>query len=554
MNNLTIKLIHTTDTHGCFFPFDFIEGRPCNGSMARISTYVKRMRSKYGNRLLLVDGGDILQGQPTCYYCNFVQPQMKNVAARVINFMRYDLQTIGNHDIETGHAVYDKYAAELDCDLLAANVVNEVTLKPYFKPYAIRNIEGVKIAFIGMLTPTIPYWLQKDLWSGMKFLDIPSCMAQWVKHVREVEHADAIVALFHSGFDGGIQDANGSENACVTTARNVPGVDLILCGHDHQLKREYVTNHGKEICIINPSSNAHYVSECRLCFEFNQEGTPKLNAVKAQLRNIDNENVDESFMEQFNKDIEQVKQYVSRKLGIFAHSIYTRDCFFRSAPFGDLIHDIQLEHIGADISLNAPLKFDACIRKGDVHVSDLFNLYTYENQLYVIKMTGKELKDLLEMSYGQWVTTMKSPDDHIMLMKQDGTGHWHWTNLAFNFDTAFGIDYEVDVRQNYGKKVNILRMTNGQPFCEDKTYRVAMNSYRGNGGGELLTRGAGISLKELPNRIEYVSEKDQRSIIMDYIECHKVIDAKPHNNWSFVPMEWTEPALERDYKLLFGKH
>ena len=81
-----------------------------------------------------------------------------------------------------------------------------------------------------------------------------------------------------------------------------------------------------------------------------------------------------------------------------------------------------------------------------------------------------------------------------------------------------------------------------------------MNSYRGNGGGELLTRGAGISLKELPNRIEYVSEKDQRSIIMDYIERHKVIDAKPNNNWSFVQMEWTEPALERDYKLLFGKH
>ena len=169
-------------------------------------------------------------------------------------------------------------------------------------------------------------------------------------------------------------------------------------------------------------------------------------------------------------------------------------------------------------------------------------------------MTGKELKNLLEMSYGQWITTMKSPDDHIMLMKQDDTGRWHWANLAFNFDTAFGIDYEVDVRQNYGKKVNILRMTNGQPFCEDKTYRVTMNSYRGNGGGELLTRGAGISLKELPNRIEYVSEKDQRSIIMDYIERHKIIDVKPHNNWSFVPMEWTEPALERDYKLLFGKH
>ena len=97
-------------------------------------------------------------------------------------------------------------------------------------------------------------------------------------------------------------------------------------------------------------------------------------------------------------------------------------------------------------------------------------------------------------------------------------------------------------------------MTNGEPFEESRTYRVAMNSYRGNGGGELLTRGAGIPLQEIPRRIELISSKDQRSIIMDYIERHKVIDAKPHNNWHFVPEAWTQPALARDYELLFPQH
>ena len=554
MSKFTIKILHTTDIHGCFFPFDFIEGHPCKGSMARIASYVKQMRYKYGQHLLLVGGGDVLQGQPSCYYCNYVQPSMENVAARVMNVLEYDLQTIGNHDIETGHAVYDKYAAEANYDILAANIVYNNSLKPYFKPYAIREIAGIRIAFIGMLTPSIPYWLHENLWQGMTFLDIPSCMAKWVKHVREIEHADVVIGLFHSGFEGGIQDTNGNENESIKTAQEVSGVDLILCGHDHRLKRECIKKDGRKIYIINPSSNAHYISECSLNFEKSPQGQIHLASTDAQLVNIDNEKIDQTFMEHFSSDIEKVKQYVGRKIGTFTHSIYTRDSFFGSSAFSDLIHDIQLDFTGADISLNAPLKFDACIHEGDIHVSDLFNLYTYENQLYVVRMTGKEVRLLLEMSYDQWVTTMQNPNDHIMLMDQETDGQWHWHNLAFNFDTAAGIDYEVDVTQPDGQKVHILRMSNGQSFEENRTYRVAMNSYRGNGGGELLTRGAGIPLQEIPQRIEFISSKDQRSIIMEYIEHHKIIDAQPHNNWHFVPETWTHPALKKDYELLFPKH
>jgi len=153
-----------------------------------------------------------------------------------------------------------------------------------------------------------------------------------------------------------------------------------------------------------------------------------LTSTDAQLVNIDNEKIDQTFMEHFSSDIEKVKQYVGRKIGTFTHSIYTRDSFFGSSAFSDFIHDIQLDFTGADFSLNAPLKFDACIHEGDIHVSDLFNLYTYENQLYVVRMTGKEVRLLLEMSYDQWITTMQNPNDHIMLMDQETDGHWHWHN------------------------------------------------------------------------------------------------------------------------------
>lgn len=155
------------------------------------------------------------------------------------------------------------------------------------------------------------------------------------------------------------------------------------------------------------------------------------------------------------------------------------------------------------------------------------------------------------MSYYQWVDTMKSKDDHIMLMDIDNNGKHHWRNLAFNFDSAAGIDYEVDVTKEKGHKVKILRMSDGRPFSEENIYKVAMNSYRGNGGGELLTKGAGIPFEEIASRIEYISDKDQRRLLMEYIESHQHINPQAHTNWKFTPTEWTEHAIKKDRDLLF---
>ena len=216
---------------------------------------------------------------------------------------------------------------------------------------------------------------------------------------------------------------------------------------------------------------------------------------------------------------------------------------------------------GADISFNAPLTFDEVIEAGDVKVSDMFNLYKYENQIYVMNLTGEEVRKHLEMSYDLWVNTMTSPDDHIMLdhimlLNDEAKGdqqRFGFKNLAFNFDSAAGIDYEVDVTKPDGQKVRILRMSNGQPFDEHKTYKVVLNSYRGNGGGELLTKGAGIPHDELNNRIIYRSERDQRYYLTKEIEKQGVLEPQANNNWRFVPEEWTKPALARDRRLIFGE-
>lgn len=553
-----LRVIQTTDVHGCFFPYDFINQRPKKGSMARVMTYVDSVRKQYGENLLLLDNGDILQGQPTCYYSNFVNPDMPNVAAAVINYMGFDAQTIGNHDIETGHAVYDKWIEEVKCPMLGANIINRATGKPYTEPYAIFNRQGVKIAVLGLLTPAIPNWLNEELWKGLKFEEMVGSAKYWVNHLKKTEQADIIIGLFHSGKDGGIHTDEYDEDASLRIAREVPGFDMVLFGHDHTKFGEVIKNvEGKDVLCMNASCNALMVCDASITVTWNEKRGKKTNLKKeisGTIANVENLKVDQDFMDHFSATIDSVNHFVNRKIGTFEKSIYSRDCYFGPSEFTDFIHDLQLKLTGADISFNAPLTFDSRIRKGDVHVSDMFNLYKYENQIYVVKMTGEEIRKHLEMSYDQWVATMKSPDDHIMLLNdasKDDQQRLGFKNLTFNFDSAAGIEYEVDVTRPNGEKVRILRMSNGEPFEGDKWYNVVMNSYRGNGGGELLTKGAGIPHHELKNRIVFESERDQRFYLMQEIEKTGHMDPQKHQNWKFVPQEWAKKAIERDKAIIF---
>jgi 2',3'-cyclic-nucleotide 2'-phosphodiesterase/3'-nucleotidase len=339
-------------------------------------------------------------------------------------------------------------------------------------------------------------------------------------------------------------------------AKEVPGFDLILYGHDHTKHQDIITNdEGGIVVCLDPSSVALMVSDAEIKVTM-KDGRVFDKQVTGQVVSVANLPIDEQFMDHFEADIDSVYNYVNRKIGVFKKAIYTRDCYFGSSAFCDFIHNLQLQITGADISFNAPLTFDEVIEAGDVKVSDMFNLYKYENQIYVMNLTGEEVRKHLEMSYDQWVNTMTSPDDHIMLLNDEAKGdqqRFGFKNLAFNFDSAAGIDYEVDVTKPDGQKVRILRMSNGQPFDEHKTYKVVMNSYRGNGGGELLTKGAGIPHDELNNRIIYRSERDQRYYLTKEIEKQGVLEPQANNNWRFVPEEWTKPALARDRRLIFGE-
>ena len=550
---IDLKFIETSDVHGSFFPYDFINRKPKAGSLARVATYVNQLRSQHGENVILLDNGDILQGQPVNYYSNYVDTTSANIAAQVVNYLRYDAQTIGNHDVETGHRVYDKWVSATHCPILGANVIDTKTNKPYLKPYTILKRGGARIAIIGLLTPAIPNWLGENLWSGLRFEEMVSSARQWMR-VKEQEKADIVIGLFHSGKDGGITTPHYKEDAALAVAREVPGFDVVFFGHDHTRYADAVTNsEGKLVACLDPANNAMSVAQADLQL-VKKKGRWCVKESQWKLVDVADLPVDNDFVDHFSAFNETVKAYANRVIGTFENTISTRDSYFGNSAFNDLILNLELSITKADVAFNAPVSFDVAIKKGPVRVADMFNLYKYENQLFVMRLTGKEIRKALEMSYDLWVNTMTSPNDHLLLLDSQTRGDQQrlgFKNFSFNFDSAAGIDYEVDVTKPNGQKVKVLKMSNGEPFDENKYYKVAVNSYRANGGGELLTRGAGIAKDDLDDRIVWRSEFDLRHYLMEEIKRLGTLNPQPNTNWRFVPEQWTQEAAKRDRQLLF---
>lgn len=561
---ITLKIIETTDVHGTIYPYDFINDSKTKGSLAQVHAYVQDQKAVKGQQVILLDAGDILQGQPPVYYYNFERTDVPHLYARVMNYMGYDAAAVGNHDIETSHAVYDKFADDLDFPWLSANAVSTEKQQPYFQPYTVVERAGIKIAVLGMVTPGIPNWLPPQIWSGMAFKDLVQTARHWVPVILRKERPDLLVGLFHSGAAAAPEQAtNMLENASRAVAEQVAGFDVVFVGHDHRGWNLTTTGpDGNPVVVLGADSHAKNVAVATVTLDYDEAADKWDKSITGKLVDMAGVQPDGAFLQKFKPEFDEVREYVSRPIGTFTEKISTRDALFGSSAFVDIVHRIQLELTGADISISAPLSPNANIEKGPVYVRDMFNLYKFENLLYTMHLSGTEIKGFLEFSYGGWFNKMQNADDHLLNFQKDDNGALVWSdqwqsyllrNPSYNFDSMAGIDYVVDVSKPPDRRITIKALSGGRPFDPQATYKVAINSYRGAGGGDHLTTGAGIPREQLTGRIVSSTQKDLRYFLMKWIEKTEVITPKAFGNWTVVPEKWWQVAKERDYKLLFGE-
>lgn len=579
---IDFTIVQTTDIHGMIFPYNFITDEEENTSMAHISTYVKQLRNE-GKTVLLLDDGDSLQGQPTVYYYNFVATNEPHIWAEVLNYMNYDAIGVGNHDIEAGHSVYDKLAKELKAPLISANLVDEKTQKPYFKPYTIIEKNGVKIAVLALIEPAIDRQLPKVLYEGLSTEDMVESAKKWVKTIKDKENPDMIIGLFHAGANHTEdKETFKNENASQLVAEQVDGFDLILVGHDHQgwmgfgydetskqKTKEVKSPSGKIVPIYGGINAARYIVSIDVNMKYNKDNNAWDIKFDGTLLEPSSFEADKEFLDKFASAKENITKWVGRDIGNLNTKLTSDEAIFGDSYFLSFIHQLQFEiaekELGekVDFSFAAPLSKDAVLNNGIVKVRDMFSLYPYENFFYVMKLTGKQIKDFMEYSYGRWFNTMTNINDHVIAFKKDAKGELIFNNRynsydtvtpSYNYESIAGLNYTVDITKPNGEKVIIESLSDGRPFELDKEYKIAINSYRGSGGGGHLTQGAGIDLKTLQNMYLVIksTDKDLRYYMINWFEEQNgPITVEKLNNWQVVPEDYLQAGMKKDYKLLY---
>ena len=551
----TIHLFTTNDVHGTYFDSTYVSERTRPSLMA-VSHYVDSVRAASGEEnVIFIDAGDCLQGDNAAYYYNYVDTVSRHLYARIAEYMGYDAIVAGNHDIETGHNVYDRIMREMDVPFLAANAVRTDNGRPYFQDYVIVRRHGLKIAILGFTNPGIPGWLSEELWSGMEFRSLLPYVQEYVDKVISEERPDVVVAAVHSGTGNG--DGSMLESQGLDLFRTLRGVDFLVCSHDH---RPYVAQNDS-ICLINSGSHCRNIGHGTVRITV-KGGKCAARSLSAELIPVRKEAVDAEMEALFRKDYDAVRAFTLKPVGELDTELLTRDAYRGMCPYMDLLHTVSLSVPEADISFAAPLTFNGRVGAGTILYNDLFTIYPFENQLFVVRMTGKEIKDYLEYSYDTWINTVDDEKDgHLLKIVREpdprtGQDRWSFVGRAYNFDSAGGLVYTVDVTMPAGGRVSVKSLADGSPFSEDAEYNVAMTSYRASGGGRLMEEGAGIDAAEVETRI-VARYPEIRELVYGYIlenggiYAEKIKAPAVTGGWSFIPESISGPMLERDMALLF---
>ena len=558
-----LVLLYTTDVHGACLHYDIKHDRPASVSMANVCTYVQAERMAHPDAVMLFDTGDFLQGQPSVYYYNYVDTVSPHIVPSIFNYLGYDAVGMGNHDIETGESVYyDRLPSQFDMPILCANAIDQRTGQPMFQPYTVIERQGIRVAVLGMITPNIAAWLPKQLWPNLEFQDMVECAQHWVPIIQQREHPDLLVGLFHSGSDytinGNELDTYMNENGGIPAAIKVPGFDIVLCGHDHQVNISTVVNvAGDTVQVLDAKTQAAMVGRADIHLTLNPETGTYRKQITTSLAEMKDYEPDSTFCQRYQYAVDAVNDHVNNPIGQLSATLYGQTSLFGPSEFMDFIHDVQLWATDADISLASVLSPHDTIRAGNLTMRQLFSLYKYENLLFKIRMTGAEVQKFLEFGFGRQFNVMQSPSDHLLAFRQNENGQIEtntfgprYVTPTFNYTSAAGIRYTLDVSKPQGQRLSIHSMSDGSPFDPEHEYTVAINSYQASGGGDFIPVGLGWSKEELESRIIMAEPKDVRRYVSDYIQAQDTIVPHLRGDWEVIPHDWWLKGMATDKRFI----
>lgn len=519
-----ITILSTSDLHSNIWGYAYEDDKEsANNGMARVFTYVQQVRAEANT--LLVDGGDTLQG--TIMTDDLYNKQEgEHPVVTAMNHMGYDAMTLGNHEFNFGLPLVDRLVAQAKFPVLAANAANKDDGSLLTgKGWTIVEKAGVKVAIIGATNPNVPTWDGEKV-DSVSFEDMSAAVKRCIAEIDG--KADIIMVSAHSGLVAEFDEDGGSDAAQKILDEN-PEVDVLQVGHFHNIVKEQ-----NGTVVVGAARNA---GRDVVRFDLTLDGSNEI--VSSSVDVVDMADYAPSqelrdlpiVKESHQKTIDFIQGGSSEdgetggKLGATTAKFQPVD-EIAGLPAGklmdtavmDLINTVQLENSGADVSAAALFKDTSDLPEGDINYGNIFNIYKFDNTLYKVPVTGKELKAYMEWSaecYNQWV-----PGDINISFDSEYPGYL--------YDMFAGVTYELDLSQPKGQRVKNV-MFKGEPLKDDQELTLAVNNYRYSSALKSGGLVEGKKVWESPNSI--------RDMLVQYFAQHSPVAPAVDNNWKITGVD-----------------
>ena len=527
---VTVCLVSTSDIHGRILDEDCLTGEPREGSLAKFATFLKDVRKENRN-VIYLDAGDNLQGSVDVYQDVTAQFSRTSLPAEALNYLGCFATVLGNHDFSVGPTSYDRFLRDLNCPALGANVYFE-TPGDYLVP------QGVRIGVLGMSTPLSNLQQPKDR-RELDVADIIESAKYWMPVLKDTKKVDVVVGLFHSGYDGGRNEDGVTENVVRSIVSQVPGFSVILYGHDHRARcLKTVDCNGDSVLLLNTGPFMTNAGVTTLTITGAGTDHPVIET-KGELVNITSQIPDKRFTKKLSGWYDDLKEYSDSIVGVLAEPLEADSILWGRSTLMDFLHYFQMRFIGAQVSLATPGYSKSYFPAGDIRMKDIFSVYDSDNFMVSVMLKGSEIRKALEQSASQFYNTVSDGNGGMLKSRRRSMS---------SLVTAAGIKYEIDVTKPEGRRVNIISMSDGQPFSDDEMYRTTINSYQYF--GTTLSRAIGITPSQMRERLNGSSPADIRFYMITALALYKETD-QPYRvprmtDWKLVPRDIVSGCLAKD--------
>jgi 2',3'-cyclic-nucleotide 2'-phosphodiesterase/3'-nucleotidase/5'-nucleotidase len=520
----------TTDVHGRVRGWDYYADTAESArGLSRAATIVDSVREANPGRVILVDAGDFLQGNPFADVAARVDSAAPNAVVAAMNVLHYDAVTLGNHEFNYGVPSLRHALATANFPLLAANVAGGPK-PPAWRPYTVVERGGVKIGIVGATTPGSMVWDAANLRAAHVTVSaIIPAIAGGVRAARAAG-ADIVVVVAHSGISG---ESNydtlaarvGGENPMAQVPRAVPGIDLIVFGHTH---REVADSVIDGVLFTQPRNWATSVSLAHLVVE-KREGKWRVVSKRASVVRSAGHQENAAVLAASQRGYDDARTYARTVIGHTAVAWSSESSRVADVPIMDFVAETMRRISGADLASVAAFSTDVRIPAGPVTVAQMAQLYPYENTLRVLRITGAQLRAYLEHS-ARYFRVIGAGDSARVSANPAIPG--------YNFEIVTGVDYAIDLSKQPGQRITGLTRR-GVPVRDADSFTIALSNYRAEGaGGYAMLRGSPL-----------VSDRQQdiRQTLIDEVARRNALNPADYftRNWKLEPPSLAEQASAR---------